>query len=272
MNISPNKDALDNSLRPVLNIRELDVNSFKHKDPLSSEAKKEGQKKILLSGRPKSGKSFLIKHLLYEFRNIYPAAVVFSGSEEASGDFANFIPSTFIHGELDKKDMTPMTNVMKRQLFARKHLQNPWLIVVLDDCFGSPDFLQTKEMRNFFKNGRHYCNFSITASQHLGDVKSDIKSCVDGIFIFKDPNLNSKRRLWENFGGVVPTFGEFNDILEKLTQDHGCMYIDCQSLSSKIEECIFWYKAKAVPSDWKFGCEAYWQHAESRKAAPLQYF
>jgi hypothetical protein len=35
-------------------------------------------------------------------------------------------------------------------------------------------------------------------------------------------------------------------------------------MSNDWRDCVFWYKAKPVPADWKFGCADYWKHHSQR--------
>lgn len=247
-------------------IKIYELNVHKKIKPISIHDIKQGGGKYCLVGRPSAGKSTLIKSLMYLKSGIIPTCMVFSGSEEISHHYSDFVPQTFIHDELNKKNIEPIRNFMKRQLYAREFLKNPWCMLIFDDCFSSSEFLYTTEMQKYYKNGRHYSNMSIIASQYLMDIKSNVRSCFDGIFILAEPSLVNREKLWKNFGSVVPTLHQFNILMDALTQNYSAMYIDCRANTSNLSECIFWYKAdiNQIPRNWRFGADIIWNFAKQR--------
>ena len=50
--------------------------------------------------------------------------------------------------------------------------------------------------------------------------------------------------MWKFFFGVFPTFQEFNIVIDACTQNYECVVFNGKSTSTKIEDCIFWYKAR----------------------------
>lgn len=247
-----------------IKIYELDVH--KKIKPSSINDIKNGGGKYAVVSRPNGGKTTLIKSLMYLKSAIIPTCMVFSGSEEISHHYSEFVPQTFIHDELNKKNIEPIRNFMKRQLYAREFLKNPWCMLVFDDCFSSSEFLYTTEMQKYYKNGRHYANLSIIASQYLMDIRINIRSCFDGIFILAEPSLVNREKLWKNFASVVPTFQQFNVLMDALTQNYSAMYIDCRANTTNLSECIFWYKAdiNQIPRNWRFGADIIWKFAKQR--------
>ena len=117
-----------------LNIKELNLeliqpNSKTYMDP------EQGGTKTVVIGKPGTGKSTLIAALLYAKKHIYPAGVVFSGTEDSNGFYKRMIPSTFI---FNKYDESQLESFIKRQKIAKKHLAIPWAVCLLDDCTDTP--------------------------------------------------------------------------------------------------------------------------------------
>ena len=66
---------------------------------------------VVLIGRRDTGKSFLVRDLLYHHRNI-PLGTVISGTEAGNGFYSQHVPKLFIHEEYNTNIIT---NILKRQ-------------------------------------------------------------------------------------------------------------------------------------------------------------
>ena len=77
----------------------------------------------LLIGKRNTGKSTLGNDILYFInQNKVPRVCIFSGTEEANGNYAQYVPSTFIYNEMNVEDN--LTNILNQQkdLTRRKKL------------------------------------------------------------------------------------------------------------------------------------------------------
>ena len=96
---------------------------------------------IVLIGRRDTGKSFLVRDLLYYHQDI-PIGTVISGTEGANKFYGHMIPSLFIH-----EQYTPsiISNTLKRQKIVIKKMAkeqaiygktniDPFAFLILDDC------------------------------------------------------------------------------------------------------------------------------------------
>jgi ABC-type uncharacterized transport system fused permease/ATPase subunit len=83
----------------TVGIKELDLNTLYPQHPLDL---KNGSKYVMI-GKPGSGKSQIIKSLLYAKKHIFPVGSFWSGTEEDGNVFfGNFAPDTFIrNGSID---------------------------------------------------------------------------------------------------------------------------------------------------------------------------
>ena len=208
-----------------------------------------------------TGKSTLITSLLYEKSHIYTSGMVCSGTEDSNHHYSQSFPETFIYNKLEKQKVE---DFVKRQKIARQHLPNPWSVLLLDDCTDDPKLFVDPLFQNIFKNGRHYKMWFILSLQYCLDVKPVIRTNIDGTFILRETNLRNRKSLWENYAGVIPDFTMFCEIMDQLTNDYTALYINNATTSNKLEDCIFWYKAKPVPKDFKFGSQDYWDFHNSR--------
>ena len=52
--------------------------------------------------------------------------------------------------------------------------------------------------------------------------------------------------------------------MDQLTDDYTALYIHNATISNKLEDCLFWYKAKKAPDGFKLGCPEFWEFHYSR--------
>lgn len=244
----------------ILRIRELDPDMIAPTTRDKDKADKGGSK-IVVIGKPGTGKTTLITSLLYEKSHIFPSGVVMSGTEDSNGHYGRIFPQSFVYNALDKNQIE---NFIKRQKIAKAHLPCPWAILLLDDCTDDPKLFNDPMFQGIFKNGRHWKMWFILSLQYSLDIKPVIRTNVDGTFILRETNLKNRRSLWENYAGVFPDFGMFCDVLDQLTDDYTALYVHNATTSNKLEDCIFWYKAKPVPENFKIGCDEYWLFHKER--------
>ena len=208
-----------------------------------------------------TGKTTLITSILYEKKHIFPVGMVISGTEDSNGFYRKIFPSSFVYNRYDEDKIT---SFIRRQKIAKTHLENPWGVILLDDCTDDPSLFRKPLQASMYKNGRHWKMLYILSLQYCMDVRPAIRTNIDGTFILREPNLKNRRALYENYAGIIPDFFLFCELLDFLTNDYTALYIHNSSTSNNWQDCIFYYKASKVPENFKFGSPEFWEFHNSR--------
>jgi nucleoside-diphosphate-sugar epimerase len=98
--------------------------------------------------------------------------------------------------------------------------------------------------------------------QYAQGIPPELRSNIDYVFIFNEPSVANRKRIYEAYAGMIPSFEYFCNILDACTQNHECLIIKTSGNSSDIREQVFWYKAEAH-TDFKVGHPDFWKYHKS---------
>jgi len=219
---------------------------------------------IVMIGRRDTGKSFLVKDLLYHHQDI-PIGTVISGTEAGNGFYSAHVPKLFIHEEYStflienvlKRQRQVLKQVKKEMETYRRTTIDPRTFVILDDCLYDATWSRDKMMRLLFMNGRHWKVMLIITMQYPLGIPPNLRTNIDYVFILREPYAVNRRRIWENYASMFPTFESFNTVMDQTTENFECLVINNNAKSNKITDQIFWYKAENRP-DFKLGSKEFW--------------
>jgi hypothetical protein len=216
-------------------------------------------------GRRNTGKSCLVTDILYHMRKI-PMGVVMSGTEESNEHYKEYVPDSFIYGQFEppvvEKIITHQQQVIKKlKPEEKENFTNPdhSVFMLLDDCMFDNKWTRDKNMRCVFMNGRHYRIMFMLTLQYCMDLPPALRGQIDYVFILRDNIIENKMKLYKHFFGIFPTFDSFNEVLTQCTENYECLVLNNRSTSNKIEDVVFWYKAK-VGRKFRMGSPALWEH------------
>jgi len=210
-----------------------------------------------------TGKSTIIQDIMAYKSHICPVVQVFSGTEDSNHFFSEKCPPVCVFNKYDEK---AIENFVKRQKIAKKYLDNPWAMQIIDDCTDDPASLRKPLIQSYYKNGRHWKMIHILSLQYCLDIRPNIRSNIDYTFILRESNLKSRKSLHENYAGCIDSFQDFCDIMDQITEDYTALVINNRVQSNKMEDCLFWYKANPnkIPPNWKFGHKDAWSFNNER--------
>jgi|UniRef100_A0A6C0CWP9 hypothetical protein len=220
---------------------------------------------IVLIGRRDTGKSYLVRDLLYYHQDI-PIGTVISGTEAGNGFFSAHVPKLFIH---DEYNSAIIENILKRQKTVLKQIKKEMeaykrtnidarAFVILDDCLYDNKWTKDKLMRLLFMNGRHWKIMLVITMQYPLGIPPNLRTNIDYVFILREPYIANRKRIWENYAGMFPTFESFCQVMDQCTENFECLVINNNAKSNKLNDQIFWYKAQNH-SNFKLGSKEFWE-------------
>ena len=222
-------------------------------------------KVVVLIGKRETGKSFLVRDLLYYHQDI-PIGTVISGTEAANNFYGSMFPKLFIHGEYTAPTIA---NYVKRQKMVvnmmNKEKQDggeckidPRGVLILDDCLYDQSWTRDTNVRALFMNGRHYKTMFIITMQYALGVPPNLRTNIDYVFILRENYVSNRKRLYEHYAGMFPSFEIFCQVMDQCTENFECLVINNNSKSNKLSDQIFWYKAQQH-SNFKLGSKEFWE-------------
>jgi len=220
---------------------------------------------IVLIGRRDTGKSFLVRDLLYYHQDI-PIGTVISGTEEGNGFYGKLVPKLFIHNEYNT---AIIENILKRQRGVLKQIKkemeqfnrstiDPRTFVILDDCLYDNTWARDKMMRLLFMNGRHWKVMLLITMQYPLGIPPTLRTNIDYVFILREPYIANRKRIYENYAGMFPTLESFCQVMDQCTENYECLVINNNAKSNKLQDQVFWYKADAH-NDFRLGSKEFWE-------------
>ncbi len=221
-------------------------------------------KVVVMVGKRNTGKSFLCRDLLYYHQKI-PVGTVISATECANAFYSSMVPPLFIHNEYNEgiieKVLTRQAKLLQKTKQPGGHRINPNAFLILDDCLYDNSWTKSKFVRSLFMNGRHYKIFFIITMQYALGIPPNLRTNIDYTFILRENIIQNRKRLYDCYAGMFPNFETFCNVMDQCTENHECLVINNNAKSNKLEDQVFWYKARSH-ADFKLGSPEIWRYSQ----------
>ena len=217
---------------------------------------------IAMIAKRATGKSFLTREIMYQKRNL-AAAVAISRTEKLNGFYTDFIPDSYIYSEYSSDILSriyqrqaQMNEDNKERIKDGKKPKDDSIMLIMDDCMSDKKWLKDPNIAEMFFNGRHHHLSFILTMQYAVGIPPEMRSNFDYIFLLAEDTINNRKKLYEHYAGMFPTFDVFQQVFSDLTENYGMMVINNRVHSKNITDKVFWYRAKPV-STFLVGCNKF---------------
>ena len=209
---------------------------------------------IAMIAKRATGKSYLTREIMYHKREL-PASVAISRTEKLNSFYSEFIPDTYIYSEYDSSILNRIFDRQarinednKERKIKNKRQKDDRLMLIMDDCMSSKGtWLKYPNITELFFNGRHHHLSFILNMQYAVGIPPEMRSNFDYIFLLAEDIINNRKRLYEHYAGMFPSFDIFQQVFSDITENYGVMVINNRVHSKNITDKVFWYRAKSVP-------------------------
>jgi hypothetical protein len=254
----------------VINNMSLELKKFDMKSISFKPTENKGPVVVLI-GKRDTGKSFLVRDLLFYQQSI-PIGTVISGTEEGNGFYGSMVPKLFVHNEYNtaiienilKRQRTVLKQIKKEMETYKRTTIDPRAFVILDDCLYDNTWARDKMMRLLFMNGRHWKVMLVITMQYPLGIPPTLRTNIDYVFILRENYIANRKRIYENYAGMFPTFEAFCQVMDQCTENYECLVINNNSKSNKLADQVFWYKADNH-GDFRLGSKEFWELSKDLK-------
>lgn len=219
---------------------------------------------VLFIGARGTGKSVMQMDIMKHMCSRVDFGVGMTPTMDTLTEWEKHIPPSWLFEGFNQEKLEDMIDAQRRSL--RQGRQTRHLFLFLDDCVYDKKVLKSTAMRDVFLNGRHLKLHMSCAVQYLMDMGPDLRTNIDYVICMREKILANRIKLHKYFFGMFERFEEFNKVFEKCTENYCAMVMDnTVASSSRVEDCVFWYRADPEDTPFKVGSRVFWKLSELHK-------
>ena len=189
---------------------------------------------IIINGRQGSGKSFLIKYIMYQLKDKFKHGIVFTNTAFDNNPFP-YINKKYIH---EKYSDEALDNLMEMQKKIVEKGKNCPAFVIFDDCLNSENQFTSDSLENLSMQLRHYNITVIMSTQYTNMIPVPIRSNAMEVFIFTTRGTRALESLHESYGQNFDRYSEFKDYLFKVfREEYNFVHYNTMSDEYQVLKC-----------------------------------
>lgn len=213
----------------------------------------------LIIGSRDSGKTILVKDLLYHTRQHYDFVMGMTATQSTAKMMKTIMPSTNVYCE--GYDYGKADAFLEEAKYIINQGRERHILLYMDDVAYDKKILKSDTQTCLHLNGRHYKTTEFNTTQYSMSCPPTVRANVDYVFALKETVKANRRKLYEHYFGVFDSFTEFEKVFHACTENYGALVLNKTLPSSELESCVFWYKANPKLPPFRLGRRVFYQLA-----------
>ena len=191
-------------------------------------------KMITLVAKRNSGKSFLLKWLVEQYKDSFEKIFVICPTEQINSFYQRneFIEPQYIFETYDESWCEALIAKMTRLNKGKSSEEAQHVLLIIDDVVADTSFHQSPSLKKLFIRGRHIFITVMITSQYLNAIPPIARSNSDFVCVGQ-LNKQGLDILSDEFIKAGMTKDEFVSIYKKATVDYSFLLINNNSVKSE---------------------------------------
>jgi uncharacterized protein YlxP (DUF503 family) len=194
-----------------------------------------------------SGKSTLIRYVLYELRNRFDLAVAFVGSPEAARNMEAYIHRAFVFASLDSDELMDHLEAVVDESEALADRGTPRRVcIIMEDLGDDKKFMRSNRvLKKICARGRHSGITLIFSAQQAHQIPPEIRANIDAmglLFIKGEERAAVKKAFFSSLNTK-----EFDRIVEALCVNFRAIILDTTKQSATSNGIFYCQAPVTVP-------------------------
>lgn len=183
---------------------------------------------ITLVAKRKSGKSYLLRHIVKYYAHNYSKIFVCCPTEELRPFYSSFIPENCIFDTYTEEWGSELLIRLKQSNKGTNEKNMKRVLLILDDLVSDFDFHNSKSIETIYSRGRHLGLTMVLTTQYLKNISPLIRSNSDYIMVGQQNNASVEMLCSEFLSGNIKR-PQFLEIYNKNTVNFNFLMINCTS-------------------------------------------
>jgi energy-coupling factor transporter ATP-binding protein EcfA2 len=222
---------------------------------------------FLLLGPRGSGKTTLMKTMLWHLRNRVEFVVAWFGTQDTVAEFRGILPDCLMYCGISSFNADMLNSIIQ--------LQETWnrlsqfsedkskykiksILLMMDDLMSDPAWMKTEAIVNCHTNGRHLGLTLLNTAQYMMTLPALLRSQIDYVMVFYSSSPAWITRLYDQFFGGWFERTKFKAIYKKLTEERRVMVLDNTSKATLVTDVVFIFSADPKVEQFTVGSDKMW--------------
>lgn len=225
---------------------------------------------MVLFGRRRSGKSWLVRWIFHLYRHIYRTVIVLTNTKQ-NAFWGNHVPFRYIHKYdpfVIQKIMEEQKSVLASNILNAENpelIQNPYIAVILDDVVAH-DMHHDPMLNELFYEGRHSNMAIFITTQHPKALPPGVRSNADVAVIFPQISEQDEETIMKGYCNFFDDKADFSLALTQYTQNHSSMVVFLGDPEALPIQRLYWYRSDD-PGPFFCGALEYWEGDQEARMA-----